>query len=160
MAEDTGWSGSPETQDRWAEFVKAQAARVGAVAGGMTDDIGPGQSALQRATFNLAAGIADTRNALRGYSWIMIIAAGVAARLGGVQALRASGAFHEVSILPNGSLWLRATPTINEFTGDKVRRVFEVLAPELPEGVAKFEFSESFRIVEGVDAADYRGSGR
>jgi hypothetical protein len=160
MAEDTGWPGSAETQARWAEFVKATAARAGAVAGSMTDDIGPGQSAPQRATFNLAAGIADTRDALRGYSWITIVASGIAAQLGGAQALQASGAFHEVSILPNGSLWLRATPSIDEFSGDKVRRVFEVLAPVLPEGMAKFEFSESFRIVEGVDAADYRGSGR
>ena len=160
MAEDTGWPESPQAQDRWAEFVKAEAGRVGAVAGGLTDDIGPGQSALQRATFNLAAGIADSRDTLRGYSWVMIIAEAIAARLGGAQVLRASGAFHEVSSLPNGSLWLRATPTINEFTGDRVRRVFEALAPVLPDGLAKFEFSESFRIVEGVDAADYRGPGR
>lgn len=125
----------------------------------MTDDIGPGQTALQRATLNQAAGISDSRDALLGYSCIMIVAAGVAARLGGAEVLRASGAFHEVSVLPNGSLWLRATPTINEFTGNKVRRVFEVLAPELPDGVAEFRFSDCFRIVEGVDAADYRRPG-
>ena len=80
MAEDTGWPESAQTQDRWAEFVKGQAARVGALAGGMTDDIGPGQTALQRATLQ-EAGISDSRDALRGYSWIMIVAAGVATRL-------------------------------------------------------------------------------
>jgi hypothetical protein len=90
----------------------------------------------------------------------MIVAVEVAARLGGAEALRASGAFHEVSVLPNGSQWLRAAPTINEFTGDKVRRVFKVLASELPDGVAKFRFSERFRIVPDVDAADYGETGR
>jgi hypothetical protein len=68
MAEDTGWPESAQTQDRWAEFVKGQAAGVGALAGGMTDDIGPGQTALQRATFNQAARISDSRDAPRGYS--------------------------------------------------------------------------------------------
>jgi hypothetical protein len=28
-AADTGWPGSPQTQDRWAGFVKGQAARAG-----------------------------------------------------------------------------------------------------------------------------------
>ena len=155
-AEDIGWPGSGEIQDRWAEFVKGQASRIGALAGSMTDDIGPGQSALQRAIFIPEIEVSRSRDILRGYSWVTIAAAEIAARLGGAEALRASGAFHEVSVLPNDSLWLRATPTINEFTGDKVRRVFEALAPVLPTGVTEFQFSESYRIVEGVDAADYQ----
>lgn len=67
-----------------------------------------------------------------------------------------TGAFYDVSTLPNGAVWLRATPTINEFTGEKIRRVFEVLAPVLVTGVARDRHSEGFRIIEGVDAADYR----
>jgi hypothetical protein len=104
----------------------------------------------------MAADIADSGQVLRGYSWVTVVAPGIAARLGGARALRASGAFYEVSVLPNGSLWLRATPAINEFTGDRVRRVFEVLAPVLTEGVAEFRFSESYRIVRDVNAADFR----
>jgi hypothetical protein len=46
-------------------------------------------------------------------------------------AVRASGAFYEVSQLPHGALWLRATPTINQFTGERVRQVFEALSAEL-----------------------------
>lgn len=158
MSEDTGWAESWSTQDEWAEFVKIQAARINAVAGSMTDDIAPGQTALQRATFNRAAKIADSPEVLRGYSWITIIAAELAARLGGADALRASSAFYEVSALPNGSLWPRATPAINEFVGDHVRRVFEVLAPVLATGVAKARFSSEFpyRIVQDADAADYQ----
>ncbi len=40
-AEDTGWPESAQVQARCAEFVKTQAARIGAVWGGMTDDVAP-----------------------------------------------------------------------------------------------------------------------
>jgi hypothetical protein len=140
----------------WAEFVKAQAARIGAVAGGMTDDIFPGETALQRTTFNFATRIDGSRNVLRRYSWVTVVGPELAARLGGASALTASGAFCEVSMLPDGALWLRATPTINEFTGDRVRAVFEALAPVLVTGTTTFRFGESYRIVEGADAADHQ----
>ena len=73
---------------------------------------------------------------LRGYSWVTVVAAELAGRLGGAEALRASGAFYEVSELRDGVLWLRATPTINDFTGKRVRRVFDALAPVLLPGLA------------------------
>ncbi len=45
----TGWPGSPELQDRWAGFVRRQAAGIGARAGFMTDDPLPGsQTALEQ----------------------------------------------------------------------------------------------------------------
>ncbi len=157
-AEDIGWPDSRQVQDRLAEFVKGQAARVGACAGGMTDDMAPGaQTALEVAQHR---GIRprgdDLREVLRGYSWVTIVAPELAERLGGVGPLAASGAFYEVSALPNGSLWLRATPTINEFTGDRIRRVFEALAPVLLTGTTMPEFSKPYRVVEGIDAADFR----
>jgi hypothetical protein len=58
-----------------------------------------------------------------------------------------------VSTLPDGALWLRATPAINDFTGERVRMVFEALAHILLTGTTAFEFGEEYRIVEGVDAA-------
>ncbi len=151
----TGWPESGQMQDRWAEFVKGQAARTGACAGGMTDDITPGDTALERAT-GTWTWIRDSCQVLRGYTWVTVVAAELAGRLGGAEALRASGAFCEVSPLRDGSLWLRATPAISDFTGERVRRVFEALAPVLLTGVARFENDRSYRIVEGVDAADYR----
>ena len=55
------------------------------------------------------------------------------------------------------SLASRATRTINEFTGDKIRAAFETLAPELPTGTAKFRYlAETYRLVQAVDAADYQ----
>jgi hypothetical protein len=157
-AEDTGWPESRQVQDRLAEFVKGQAARIGACAGSMTDDMESGaQTALEVA---MHRGIRprgdDLREVLRGYSWVTIVAPALADRLGGAGSLAASGAFYEVSPLPNGSLWLRATPAINEFTGDRIRRVFEALAPVLMAGITMPEFSKLYRVVEGVDAAHFR----
>lgn len=158
QAVDTGWPDSPEVQDRWADFHHDQADQVGACAGGMTDDLGGVQPALQRVTMtkNYRIGIADSRAVLRGYTWVTVLAAELAAKLGGAQALEKSGAFHTVSELRSGAVWLRATSTINEFTGERVRRVFEALAPVLLTGEAEVPANESYRIVDGVDAADYR----
>jgi hypothetical protein len=156
-ADDTGWPESAQVQARCAEFVKTQAARIGAVWGGMTDDVAPPETALQRATFNTFAQVPDSRKVLRGYSWVTIVGPELAGRLGGAGVLQTSNAFCDVTVLPNGALWLRATPMINEFTGDRVRLVFEALAPVLVTGVARFRLpGETYRIVEGVDAADYR----
>ncbi|HVB42580.1 MAG TPA: hypothetical protein VNF47_07705 [Streptosporangiaceae bacterium] len=52
-------------------------------------------------------------------------------RLGGAAPARASGAFCEVSELPDGSLWLRATPTLTEFTRDRLLAVSKALTPIL-----------------------------
>jgi hypothetical protein len=151
-AVDTGWPESPDMQDKWAEFVKAHAARAGACAGGMADDA---PFSLEIATGGWTW-IKDTCQALRGYTWVTVVPGNLAARLGGAAALRASGAFCEVSPLPNGSLWLRATPAINDFTGDRIRRVFETLAPVLLTGVPRFDRNQRYRIIEGIDAASYQ----
>ena len=45
---------------------------------------------------------------------------------------------------------------INEFTGDRIRMVFEALAPILLTGTAAFRYGAKYRILEGVDAADFR----
>ena len=155
--EHLGWPRSAPLQARWAEFVKRQAESAGAVSGWMTDDLWPPETALQRATFNTGARIPDSRTVLRGYSWVTVVAPELTARLGGAAAMRACGAFCEVSDLPGGSLWLRATPAINEFTGDRIREVFEALAPVLVTGPANLQFpGEEYRILKGADAAGYR----
>jgi hypothetical protein len=52
--------------------------------------------------------------------WITIVPAEIAARPGAAAAVAAGGAFCEVSVLPNGSLWLSATPRVSEFTCDRI----------------------------------------
>lgn len=157
-AADTGWPDSPQVQDRWADYVRDQAEQIGACAGGLTDDLGGAQLALHRVTFmkNHQIGISDSRVILRGYTWATVLASELAGKLGGAKALEATGAFYDVKELRGGAVWLRATPTINEFTGEHVRRVFEALAPVLITGEARIPSNEDYRIVNGVDAADYR----
>jgi hypothetical protein len=156
-----GWPGSPALQDRWAGFVQAQAARIGACAGLLTDDGVPGlQTALEQAIFSPDNAYPyRRRKVLYGYSWVTIVPPELAARLGGAPALAAGGTFHEVRELPDGSVWLRATPAINDFTGERVRAVFETLAPVLMRGRTKFMFAQEQwppRLAEGVNAADYQ----
>lgn len=156
-AQSTGWPGSAERQEAWAGYLREVADRVGACGGFMTDDSLALFTTLQYATGRGDVHFTDSRKVLVGYSWVTVVAPRLAGRLGGAAALRESGAFYEVSTLRNGGLWLRATPVINEFTGDRIRRVFEALAPVLIAGPAVMKRAgEEFRIAEGVDAADWQ----
>jgi hypothetical protein len=131
------WRGSPSVQLAWAGFVKEQAVAADAHYGHVTDDANIHATALERAILGLAAeppGVVHCREVLRGYSWVTICAAQLAARLGGGAALAASGCFDEVSVLPGGQVFLRATPALEDFDGPAVRRVFGALAPVLLPG--------------------------
>lgn len=74
------------------------------------------------------------RSELRGYSWLMVISADVAVRLGGADSLRDSQAFHSVIALPNGSLLLQATPTFREYRGPAVENVYRAVRDVLVTG--------------------------
>lgn len=101
--------------------------------------------------------VRDARRYLRGYAWITVVPPELAVRLGGADALAATGAFHEVEALPHGGVWLRATETADTYDAAAVRRVFRALAPVLPPG--RPEITErgdiDWQIVE-EDAAAYR----
>jgi hypothetical protein len=76
--------------------------------GGLGDDERPNgptmlEDALGRDHF---VGVAQSREVLHGYPWVTVCAPEIAARLGGPAAVRAGGAFHEVRVLPTGSVWL------------------------------------------------------
>jgi hypothetical protein len=81
---------------------------------------------------------------LRGYSWVTVIPAALAARVGGASGLRDSGAFARLDEVAGGSLWLQAASRWSEFRDDQasVDRVFNALAPVLPPGMP-----ESYRVV-------------
>jgi hypothetical protein len=132
---------------------------LGASAGGVSDDLHPhGQKTSLELALDSAAGsnmAVGWQEEQRGYWWITVLPPEIAGRFCQPGALAASGVFHEVSELPDGSVWLRATPTISEFTGDRIRRVFEVLAPVLVTGTTSFRYGARYRIVEGA-YADFR----
>ncbi len=74
------------------------------------------------------------RSHLRGYSWLMVIPAEIADVLGGADALRSSGAFHSVAVLPNGAVLLQATPSFREYHGAAVANVHRVVRDVLISG--------------------------
>jgi hypothetical protein len=81
--------------------------------------------------------IPNSRRTLRGYSWLTICPQELADRLGGVDALRATGAFHEVEQLAAGGVWLLATADYRDYDQAVVERVFEAVAPVLPPGMPR-----------------------
>lgn len=95
---------------------------------------------------------------VRCNSWVTVIAAELAARLGGAAALAASGAFDEVTELPAGQVFLRATPAVQDYEGEPVRRVFETLAPVLLPGrlPPTRHADRRRRLVTDADPADFR----
>ncbi|MDQ1012636.1 hypothetical protein QFZ82_007121 [Streptomyces sp. V4I23] len=83
--------------------------------------------------------VREARKLLRGYSWTTVCPEELSQRLGGPDALAASGAFHAVFPLRAGRAVLQATRTAAEYTDDAVRRVFEALHPVLPPGMPRFD---------------------
>jgi hypothetical protein len=170
LGDTEGEAGTPfPGQDRWAEFVKEWVTRTDACYAHVTDDADVhGGTALEQATPHVhddsgqvrgpESSIPRCREVLRGYSWVTVCAPELAARLGGAAALAASGAFAEVTELPHGQVFLRATPAIEDYHGAAVRRVFEVLAPVLLTGRPHpmMPIMSRARLVPDADAADYR----
>ncbi|WRZ87699.1 hypothetical protein OHB54_00485 [Streptomyces sp. NBC_01007] len=76
----------------------------------------------------------EGRQFLRGYAWVTVCPAELAARLGGAAALEDSGAFHRVLPLRAGGVLLQASATMDGYTDQVMERVFEALAPVLPPG--------------------------
>jgi hypothetical protein len=89
---------------------------------------------------------------------VTVCAAELAARLGGAAALARSGAFDEVTELPGGQVFLRATPVIQDYQGEILLRVFQTLAPVLLTGRPHpmSPATDSGRLVRDADAADYQ----
>jgi hypothetical protein len=98
--------------------------------------------------------IPAARSTLRGYSWLTICAQDIGDRLGGVEALQATGAFHEVSQLAYGGYWLQATERFQQYDIDSARRVFKALAVALPPGRPGRSWSEEPNLLVPEDASD------
>jgi hypothetical protein len=134
-----------ELQHRWAEAAKRQAERVGAYAGMITSRGGgpaphetvtypdwPPEMVLQPPEYvQEIAMLGAGRDVLYRFAWVTIIPPGIAARLGNAPGLAASGAFYEASELAGGSVWLRATRTLEEFNDSRSAAVAAALAPVL-----------------------------
>ncbi len=77
----------------------------------------------------------DSRQTLRGYSWLTICPQEIGDRLGGEEGLRATGAFLEVAHLGAGGYWLRVGARYRDFDFSSAEKVFLALACVLPAGM-------------------------
>ncbi|MFJ5675787.1 hypothetical protein [Streptomyces sp. NPDC093097] len=153
------WPGSEEVQQRWLGLLGDWAVRLNAGYGHLTDDADPAFGTALERMLNLSPEdtVPHSDRTLRGYAWGTLCSAEVAARVGGPEALRASGAFHAVTELPGGRLLLKATPRLEHYTGDAPARVLRALAPALPPGRTDRAYLHSWmRLAPDGDAADWQ----
>ncbi|MFD7965916.1 hypothetical protein ACFV5J_34515 [Streptomyces zaomyceticus] len=130
---------SSEVQRQWTKFLHRQLSEAGRTClfGCLTDDV---DTTTQRTALEASLGlfqdetVTELDTTLRGYSWITVCSPGVADRLGGAGALRASEAFAIVIELADGGLVLQATDDMRTYTPDRIARVFQQLRPVLPPG--------------------------
>ncbi|MEU8377468.1 hypothetical protein AB0C22_30780 [Micromonospora sp. NPDC048894] len=89
---------------------------------------------LEQALSRYAVGVEEAGVVLRNYGWLTILSDEMADRVGGIARLRDSGAFVEAERLAQGSCWLLATKTWDEYGPEHADRLFELFAPVLPPG--------------------------
>jgi len=157
-AELVPWPDSEQVQQRWLDFAATWSVRLDAAYGHVTDDATTtfGTALERMLSVYPDETVPHSHETLRGYAWGTVCSPEVAARLGGPKALRATGAFHEVNELPGGRLLLRATPLLEQYTGDAPALVLRALAPALPHGRTRREYLPSWmRLAPDGDAADY-----
>ena len=126
-----------EVVEVWSAFARSQVEKWPPAFGCLADDsisAGGTRTPLEESSARFPdQTLPLTDSVLRGYSWITVVSPGVMDRLGGADAVRRTGAFHDVLVLPSGGALLQATPRLEEYEGDAVRRVFGALGPVLPD---------------------------
>ncbi|MFE7030100.1 hypothetical protein ACFU9Y_07295 [Streptomyces sp. NPDC057621] len=153
-----------EAQARWTDFFRTQVHRYEDILyGSIADDA---ESVMGRTALEADLGLLleDTfphlDTLLRGYAWWTVCSPGVVSALGGVESLRAGGAFHDVELLPGGRASLRAAEHVWDYDQERVRKVFHALAPALPKGQPVKGISTDTRRLVYEDAAHHRGVSR
>jgi hypothetical protein len=133
--------------ERWLRLVRWQAERVNPGYGQIGVFHGPGGETTLENCLPVNFGrnrpqytVGESREWLRGYAWVTILAQELADRLGGVAALRGTGVFREVAQLDKGGVWLQATEYFGQYDLVKAAQVFEVLAPVLRPGLPELPY--------------------
>ncbi|GAB3938497.1 hypothetical protein GCM10029976_053070 [Kribbella albertanoniae] len=140
-----------ETAEVWSAFLRAEAEKWPPVFGYLADDsFGAGSTrtpleAMSARFPEQTLPLADSE--VRGYSWVTVTSSGVLERLGGIDGLRGSGAFHDITALPSGGAVLQATSRLAQYEGDAVRQVFEALGPVLPEKAPWPDEFDRFKLI-------------
>ncbi|MDL4775195.1 hypothetical protein [Actinomadura xylanilytica] len=124
-----------DEQRAWASFIKPWATGMQACWGHITDDFADPETSHEDATGqSVYETIPKCSEALRGYSWVTIVAPELMQALGGAQAIRNTCAFTQVDELSHGGGFLQATDNLEEYGGESVQNVFRALAPVLLPG--------------------------
>jgi hypothetical protein len=125
----------PEFQRSTLDFVRGFADEWNVAHGEISYDRGSGRTAYESVFRGIPNRTStESRKVLRGYAWLTLCPQEIGDRLGGVEALRASGAFASVEALRNGGYWLLATEDWREFGQPAAEKIFPVLAPVLRPG--------------------------
>jgi hypothetical protein len=136
--------GTPEGEKAVCAFLRDVAATVEYTYGEISFQAArhiPGASLLENALRHLdypskrQSWVVHPKDQLRGYSWVTLVPGNLVGRLGGVEMLEGSGAFHLVSALPAGGVWLQATERLADYDLVAARKVFDVLRPVLIRGM-------------------------
>lgn len=131
--------GPPDRQANLLQLVQTVADECGPTFAEVSYDYGSFRTALEDALGRLHAPqtVAQTRTVVRGYSWLTIVSEEIGERLGGLEGLSATDAFHDVAHLTNGGYWLLATSSFQDYQIPQARRVAQALAPALPKGTPR-----------------------
>ncbi|MEV4630668.1 hypothetical protein AB0J90_30830 [Micromonospora sp. NPDC049523] len=134
---DPNWLADPAYQKATLAFVRTVADDCNPAYGEISYDRGSGRTAFENVFDGRPSRtVLESRRTLRGYAWLTICPEEVGDRLGGVDGLRAGGAFVEVDKLAGGGYWLLATEDFRDFDQEAAERIFPVLAPALRAGDA------------------------
>jgi hypothetical protein len=125
----------PEFQKSALSFVRSFADEWNLAHAEISYDRGSGRTAYETVFRGQPDQTSRTsREVLRGYAWLTVCPQEIGDRLGGVEALRSSGAFAQVEALSKGGYWLLATENWRDFGQPAAERIFPVLAPALRPG--------------------------
>lgn len=131
----------PQFAEACAEFVRGFAAQVDPLYGETNYDTAMPEA---RTVIEAMVGppwvsyretVPTARQRLRGYGWLTVVPRELAAAVGGADGLRACGVFAEVTELPSGAVWLRATHRYADYDVRKAEDIVRALASILPPGM-------------------------
>ncbi|MBM0226520.1 MULTISPECIES: hypothetical protein [Micromonospora] len=122
--------------DRWVDFLTEVLADADPAYGEINKDVGDeGSTELDKSLRRDSdVSLKQSRQVLRGYSWVTVVPGELVERLGGADAIESAGAVAEVRRLAAGGVLLRATRTPEEYDDLAMQRLFRMLAPVLPPG--------------------------
>jgi hypothetical protein len=126
------WRGTAGGEAAWLQFIRDWVSGVPTSYGHIASDANSFSTSHEASAGRKAWDtVPYCEERLRGWSWVTVCASRLTEKLGGLETLAASGAFVEVTAVAGGSLFLRATETMEEYDKTSAAKVFSALVPVL-----------------------------